>query len=256
VITLTFLVITGLSTLVTSCGDSGGLAPSPLETHSSPSGVWNGPFTSLLNGAIRQVTGLISEDRDAQFLAAAISQRHYSGNVAVIGETLSATLTVYLGREGPFLGMDGVESIVLDGTIAERNGMLGDYAGDEDHGSFNLNYNDIYEDGSSLDLVSGLWMYTEAAASGALYTVTLDIDANGAIFGSDINGCVYSGGISIIDERFNGYRATINVSSCIRQNGNYSGLAYLSSIGSGQMNQLMLGVSKSNRAFAALFQKL
>ena len=245
------------STLLVSCGDSNSLslAPPVPETN-SPSGVWAGSFTSTRNGAIRQVTGVVSEDYDTQLVAAAIAERHYSGIVSTDGDTLTGTLTTYLGREGPFLGFDGVQSIMLDGTIVERRAMSGDYTGVEDDGRFNLNYRNIYENSSSLDSTSGIWMYSEASPGGALYIVTLDIDANGALFGTDTGGCVYGGQLALIDDQFNSYQANFNVSSCITKNGDYSGLAYLSSIDGGQINQLVLGASKHNRAFAALLRKL
>jgi len=245
------------SMLLVSCGDNNtvSLAP-PVPVIVSPAGIWAGSFTSTTNGAIRQVTGVVSEGNDVQFVAGAIAARHYSGIVSVAGDTLTGTLTTYLGREGPFLGFDGVQSIMLDGTVVERSAMFGDYTGDEDGGRFNLNYRNIYEIDSSLDSTSGIWIYSEAAAGGALYTVTLDIDANGTLFGTDTGGCVYGGQLALIDDQFNSYQVNFNVSSCIRKNGDYSGLAYLSSIGGGQINQLVLGASKPNRAFAALLRKL
>lgn len=245
------------STLLVSCGDNNtvSLAP-PVPEINSPSGVWAGSFTSTRNGAIRQVTGVVSESYDTQLVTTAIGERHYSGIVSTDGDTLTGTLTTYLGRKGPFLGFDGVQSIMLDGTIVERSTMSGDYTGNEDDGRFNLNYSNIYENGSSLDSTSGIWVYSEASSGGALYTVTLDIDANGTLFGTDTGGCVYGGQLALIDDRFNSYQANFNVSSCITKNGDYSGLAFLSSIGGGQINQLVLGASKPNRAFAALLRKL
>jgi hypothetical protein len=67
---------------------------------------------------------------------------------------------------------------------------------------------------------------------------------------------VYGGQLALIDDRFNSYQANFNVSSCITKNGDYSGLAFLSNIGGGQLNQLVLGASKPDRAFAALLHKL
>jgi len=245
------------STLLVSCGDGGTISLTrPVPVVNSPSGIWAGSFTSTTNGAIHPVTGVVSESNEAQFVATAMAERHYSGVVAVDGETLTGTLNTYLGREGPFLGFDGVQSIMLDGTVAERSGMFGDYTGDEDGGRFNLDYSANYETGSSLDSTSGIWNYSEASAGGALYTVTLDIDDNGTLFGTDTGGCVYSGQLTLIDDRFNSYQAEFNISSCITKNGDYVGLAFLTSIGGGQLNQLVLGVSKPNRAFAALLRKL
>lgn len=249
------LVVLGFGLALASCGGSDSSWAPPTPVAPSPAGLWMGSFTSTTDGGFHQSIGLISENRDAQFLVAAISGRHMSGQLTTDGDWLTGTLNVFLGREGPFFGFGGVQSILLDGTVEDKNGLFGNYSGDEDAGRFNLNYISLYEDESSLSRVAGVWVFSEAAAGGALYTVTLDIDGNGNIFGTDTGGCVYSGGISLIDARFNGYQVTFNVTECLRKNGDYSGLSWMSSIDGGQDNLLTLTLSNSSRAFAATMQK-
>jgi len=134
--------------------------------------------------------------------------------------------------------------------------LFGDYTGNEDNGTFNLSYRALYEDSSSLDLTAGTWIWSEASAGGSLYTVVFDIDINGNLFGTDSAGCIYSGRVSLIDEQFNAYAATFSVTDCLLNSGDYNGLAWISSIGGGQQNQITLALTKGIRAFAAPFLKL
>ena len=243
--------------LLASCGGDGlvELAPPPPPLQ-SPSGIWIGPFTSEADGAVRETLGIVSENNDVQLVASAISSRHYAGVVSTDGSALTGTLNVFLGREGPFVGSAGVQSITLDGTANERAGLFGNYSGDEDSGRFNLSYLSVYEEGSSLTTTAGTWIYAEASAGGALYTVTLDIDNVGSIFGTDTAGCVYSGQIGPVDAAFNGYTVTFTVTECLLNNGDYNGLAWISSIDGGQQNRLTMGLSRPRRAFAAPFTRL
>ena len=243
--------------LLTACGDDSlvnlGPPPPPLQ---SPSGIWIGPFTSETDGSVSNTLGIVSQDNDVQLVASTISSRHYAGVVSTDGSTLVGTLNVFLGRVGPFIGSGGVQSITLDGTATERNDLFGDYSGSEDSGRFNLSYLSVYDDGSSLSLTSGNWIYSEASAGGALYTVVFDIDNAGVLFGTDTAGCVYSGSVGLIDPETNGYSVTFEVTDCLLNNGNYTGLAWISSIDGGQQNRLTMGLNKPNRAFAAPFQRL
>jgi hypothetical protein len=249
-------VVLGVAVFVASCGgNDGALAPPSLPTQ-SPSGIWIGPFTSTVDASVSQTLGVVSRDNDVQLVAGAVSARHFAGNFSTDGDLLTGTLNVYLGRQGPFVGFDGIQSISVDGTVSENDGLFGDYSGDEDQGRFNLNYLGIYDNSSSLELTAGTWSFVGASASGPLYTVVFDIDINGNLFGSDSAGCIYSGRVSLIDEQFNAYAATFNVTDCLLSNGDYIGLAWISSIGGGQQNQLTLALTKGIRAFAAPFLKL
>lgn len=62
---------------------------------------------------------------------------------------------------------------------------------------------------SSLDLTSGIWSYTNP-----YYTVTLTIDAQGDLFGSDTDGCTFSGSLSIPHTSINIYKVKFSKSGC------------------------------------------
>ena len=196
----------------------------------SPSGIFSGSFTStdVQPAPNRQATGMISEDFDAHFL---LGYEHYAGIVAVDGDVLSGSLIEYRGRQGVFRGFDGRSTVSLDGEVTERDGMFGTYEGDDAEGRFALTYSAGYEDGSSLEQLSGIWSYSEASSGGGVYTLTLEVDEIGTLFATDTAGCIFSGQLAIIDDRYALYRAEISVAKCGAVNGQYAGLAFISDTG-------------------------
>ena len=110
---------------------------------------------------------------------------------------------------------------------------------------------DRYEEGSSLDRLSGIWSRSETSSGGAVYTITLDIDDGGQLFGTDTAGCVFSGQLTIIDVRYAAYRASINVSACGEVDGDYTGLVFYPNA-----DFLMIGTDNGQFAFATQLQRV
>ena len=242
------LAMAAVGLLAAACDGVGWTGP--MDTDQSPGGFYTGSFTSTVTqpSPSRAATGIISEDFDAQMLFA---HQHYAGFVAVDAISLSGNLTEYRGRQGVFVGFDGSSAISLDGEVTERDGMFGTYAGDDDEGRFALTYNAAYEEGSTLDRLSGIWSVSESSSGGAVYTITLEIDDGGQLFGSDTAGCVFSGQLTIIDARYAAYRAAISVSTCGAVDGDYAGLVFYSNAGF-----LTIGTDNGQFAFATQLSRL
>ena len=98
--------------LVAVCDGNGWTGKSGV--HQAPGGFYLGSFTATATQPTinRQATGMISEDFDAHFL---LANQHYAGTVAVDGPALSGTLSEYRGRQGAFIGFDGLSVLSLDG---------------------------------------------------------------------------------------------------------------------------------------------
>ena len=248
---IALLVMTTAGIFLTACNDAEWTGPS--DDDQSPSGFYTGSFTSTVTSPSpsRQAIGIISEAFDTHVL---LANQHYAGNVAVDDIDLSGNLVEYRGRQGVFLGFDGLARVSLVGEITERDGMFGTYAGEGAEGRFALTYNVAYEDGSSLDLLSGLWTYSQASSGGAVYMLTLELDDSGQLFGSDTAGCVFSGQLNLIDDRYSAYRASISVSTCGDVDGDYSGLAFYPSATAAEF--LYLGTDNGQFALATQLGRL
>ena len=85
--------------------------------------------------------------------------------------------------------------------------------------------------------------------------MTVDIDANGGLFGNDSDGCVFSGRIRIIDGRYNAYGASVRIDNCGNFDGDYNGLAFLSDQDPGRLNMLTMSVSNDAFAFVSVFDR-
>jgi len=241
-----------IAVAIASCDADGGFTEAPIIINESPAGIYQGTFTSTVAAepVDYQVTGIVSQAHIGQFIAAE-SDRHYSGKLNVIGSDLFGTLNQYRGVQDRFFGIDGVDPIAFDGRVAESDTIAADYSGDNDEGSLALAYDPSYETESSLDKTSGIWTYSGAAG----YTVTLTIEFDGDIFGSDTNGCVYSGLISVLDSSYNAYRAVVLITECGLVNDEYNGLAFLSDFDGGVLNRLTLSVSNDVIAFVPILDK-
>ena len=219
----------------------------------SPAGIYTGIFQSTANmqSPNRMVTGVISKDFDSHLMIQDMVSQ-YAGVVSVEGDQLTGTLTEYLGARARFFGFGGVRSITLNGTVSQRDRLFGDYTG-EDEGFFGLDYSAEYERGSSLDQTTGVRTFEMASSGGAIYNVTLDIAPDGLLFGTDTNGCVFSGSLGIIDERYNVYRVVVTMSSCDPVDGEYAGLAYRTDTAAG--TSLFLFFANDSYAFSTKFSQ-
>jgi len=241
-----------IAVAIAACDADGGFTEAPLIIDESAAGIYTGTFTSTAGAepVDYPVSGIISQLHNGQFIDAG-SQWHYSGRLMVIGSDLSGTLIQYRGVQDRFFGIDGIDAITFAGRVAESDTIVADYTGVDDQGSLSLAYDDSYETESSLDKTTGIWTFSGDAG----YTVTLTIEFDGDIFGSDTNGCVYSGLISVLDGNYNAYRAVVLISECGLVNDEYNGLAFLSDFDGGVLNRLTLSVSNDVIAFVPILDK-
>lgn len=91
-----------------------------------------------------------------------------------------------------------------------------------DTGRMQLNYSDLYEQPSSLELLEGGWSFIDR--DGLAFNLIIN---NGAINGSDSDDCKYLGQVSIINPKYNAYDVILKISNCDSVNGEYQGLGYI-----------------------------
>lgn len=216
-------------------------------------GYWVGQFRSESEADVRplvQVQALTTEQGNAQFIFQVDAETHIAGSVAPIPESVLGDVACYLGSETPFIGTEGKEPMLLTGQIEPRDVWTGSYKSESDAGGFNLDYSATYEYPSSIDRVTGMYSYTVASSSGAAYSLTMEVDDAGNLFGQDTTGCVYSGTISVIDARYNMYNVSMSIDLCGEMDGQYAGLATLQPGSSGELTSMVLAASSGTKAMA------
>ena len=195
---------------------SGGIIVVPGGGSSqSVTGIWNGTFTESGFGT-EDLLGLMI-DGESYFISAGAGTV-YAGMYAVSGSSITAIANIY-NINGGFVGTANIAGTVV--TEAALNGSFSTSYGST--GTISLAYDPLTDKGSSLATTEGVWSLTRGT-----YTLTLAIDINGVITGSDTDGCIYNGNGSIIDPSKNIYRVDTTVTSCGEFNGSYSGYGVVS----------------------------
>ena len=222
-----FVVALGL----TGCGGGSSSSDTPAtETkpvqpaNRSIGGIWQGFGTNDRVGGASQFIGVGTEDGRFRFVDVTTSGQ-LIGTASISGSKVSASGKGFAPAGTTWLDGTVATSVTLNGTIAERSDFGGTWrAGTGETGSFSFDYDSAYERGSSLSKVADVW-YAQDGYGNLVATIT--IQANGAIYGQDGLGCMYSGTIGIIDPAYNVYDAEIIVSGCVPRSEKYSGLAVL-----------------------------
>lgn len=201
-------------------------------------GVWEGTVST--GGGTFTATGLIIAGRLRIF--SLDGGPVFDGPFSVSRDDLTANTTHYTA--------DGVTFATgrLTATVGTRSWISGRYTtSDGGTGTLSLRYDPATERGSSLSVTDANWFATDGS-----YSLSLAIDARGAISGSDTDGCVYGGLLSLIDPTRNLYRIAVNASSCGAADGSYTGLASVTD-GTRLNDTLLFSASNPNRVlFGAL----
>ena len=214
-------------------------------------GYWVGQFVSSAEpGQQPIVVAMTTEQGDAQLSFPFAAQAHVAGAISSSPENASGNMDCYLGSEIPFVGTEGIEPMILVGEITPKEVWKGSYKSEGDEGGFNLGYSATYEYPSSIDRVAGIYQFTAASSGGAAYSLTLEVNQSGAMFGQDTTGCVYAGTIGIIDGRYNMYRVLMPVQLCGEMSGQYMGLASMQPGMSGELTTLVIAATSGEKALA------
>lgn len=195
-------LIIGAAVALHSCSDSDDEAP---VLDDDINGIWIDPNHGV---------GIISNYGWDVNIVKLLNSRLY-GDTQLRGRILSRSGEIYdsilsLFRETGDLAY--VYYMVSNGTVVPKekisaiyeNAYVGELTLDMQYDSF------LTERPASLDLIGGIWGYTDGT-----YTITISIDAEGNIFGSDTDGCTYSGDTTISDPSINIYRVNFNISVCM-----------------------------------------
>lgn len=201
---------------LSACGGGGssGGGGSPTVPAASPSGVWQGTLTE--NGVgTTNVLGLVLADQ-LRFISVD-DDVVYEGTITMSGADFTAAATSYSSA-------GALATATLTGSVVTGTSMTGTFTtSNGSSGSFSLTYDPVSARGASLATLSANWMETDGA-----YTISISIDSNGVLTGSDTDGCVYTGGVTIQSASINIYSISLAATSCGVFNGSYSGYGVVS----------------------------
>ena len=237
------LAVVGLGSIIAT-SQGGGLSAPPVVNNLDPSGVWQGTLTSDVTMNAVAVTAVITASGSARLILADGSQ--LSGSVVTNGDQVSGNLTGITELGLQWQDNTTVSSFTINGTVAQRSAITGTYTGAGDSGTLTLTFDSVYDRTSSLATLAGQWERLDALQN---ITATISFDAQGAIDGSDADGCIYSGTVSVSDSSVDVYTVSLTVANCVVSgldlDGQYTGTGVLSdqTAGSNQNDAFLLAVS-------------
>lgn len=215
------LALTGL---ITACGGgSGGGDKSSNDVVLEPSA------STSLDG-IYLGDGFEPSVGNLEFMAMVLDSKVYaisSQDIQYKGEIVPNTASDYMLSLTMYSNTDlsAFDLALVEGKYESKNFINGEYdrrfGGS---GEFALEYiPELYEQPASLEQVSGTW--TDANTS---RPPSVTINSNGEVFGTDADGCVYSGNVRVPKSDRNLYEIGLKIESCSQYTGDYSGAGFIS----------------------------
>jgi hypothetical protein len=215
-------------TLAACGGTGGGTAngtPTPVMNE-SVGGIWNTQYTvtsGVNTGDVIQAEGIVSET--GEYFAFSKNTTNGCagialGSLSVNGANVSGTENAAIVRYSTISGVntsciypDGTTSATgsVTGQIASRASLTLTATGTTSQGNAlpsettTFSFSNLYLNASSLAAIAG--NYNDGG-------LTMTVDANGAIFEQDPNGCILSGQVSIINASYNAYSVHLTFANC------------------------------------------
>lgn len=206
-----FAVCAVALSLIGCGGGSGSDSSTPvLPTEPSPPaaiGLWFGQ-TSTIGGGTAEIAGIVTSDGRARFTSLE-SVETVKAQLSLSDNDFSSSSASYF-YDGQLAATGEVSGTANNGVMTGTASAAGETI------SFSADRLAESDDGADLEAVSGNY-----ASNG----VSVGIDVDGVITGSDVFGCLLTGSISIIDADYNVYDMTLNVENCGEVSGTYDGLA-------------------------------
>jgi hypothetical protein len=212
------ILLLSLSLSLTACGGGGSSEEQPvfLPTPTTPPvnevmpvGVWSGDIVAADNSVV-EVVALIASDGETRLIDTDGEQSRFM--LTLDGSAFSGDGVAY-NEYGDF-----VANLAIEGeyTATSITGLAKD--GDIQTSTFSLSLNSETGNGASFAVIEGNY-----ATYDGLTSIAIDVD--GVLSGSDNDGCVYNGAVTVPDGAINLYKLEMDVSSCSIYSGAYTGLA-------------------------------
>jgi hypothetical protein len=209
-----WLTVIIVSLAFLGCGGGSSSGGSGSDTNPSrANGIWHGTFVE--RGFTYNISALTFDGEIVAYSQSAGAI--YMGTYTVSGNQITGTVN------GFFIGGGRFTTSTLNGTFAEQSDIGGTFSSSYGTtGTLSVSFDPLFNRPSPLALLEGTWSYTEPG-----YSISIDVDDQGEINGSDSDGCVFFGVASVLDPEHNTYGIDIDVTNCGPVNDTYSGLAIL-----------------------------
>lgn len=189
----------------------------------NPQGIFYGSFFGV-DGPNRydyQITALVSNNRITMHLHG--SPQHVAAKISYQDDSPVLSGKIYISPATTGIYTDSYSDVVFSNTVLTKDTISSDFSFTNSTGSFFANIKTTGENNFSLSDLSHNWSSSFATSSGQTYTVSISIDDNGMITGSD-GTCVFSGTLTSEKDISKVFETNLNISSCGNYNGEYSGL--------------------------------
>jgi hypothetical protein len=234
------VTVSALITLA-ACGGGGstggsGTAPPPPATTQSVGGIWTTQYTvtsGANTGDVITAEGIASET--GQYFAYSKNTTNGCaglafGQLSVTGSNVSGNEDAAIVRYSTAVGgatncvyPDGSTSATgtIAGTVSQRSSLALTATGTTSLGgalpaeTTTFTFSSLYLNPSALATIAG--NYNDGGP-------TMTVDANGAVFEQDPNGCVISGQVSIINSSYNAYGIQLTFANCTGTSASLNGV--------------------------------
>ncbi|MDJ0655863.1 MAG: hypothetical protein QNJ40_16980 [Xanthomonadales bacterium] len=177
------------------------------------------PIAGFFEGAVEAFTGVAVVFEDGSTWINVPTFGLLRGDLSVAGGMASGTLSAKSELGFP-LG-----DINVDVEYVARDWLRGSFD-DLGGGSFTLGYRTLFERDSTVAGFAG--SYRQEKEDGS--SLSLTVNADGSVSGSNSDGCSYQGQISLLDANFNPAAMTLTVSDCAQLTGEHTGIAVLADL--------------------------
>jgi len=217
-----------------------------IPTGTNPSGFYTGTRVSAVSGVAVDVVALVSASGEFRIVDPA-SHSQFVAALSFADDTLQDPLTGYAAPGTVFPDKSTVCNGTVSGAVQPGSTIRGSYACGGDHGTFSL----LYDASTSLQSPAG--RFPVIGVLGGIRpgdVLFLALRSDGAIAGSDSDGCTYAGQMSVIDPLINVYAVTSG-QTCGKQIHVFTGLATFGFIRNTADQALYLALSGSATSIAA-----
>ncbi len=197
-------------------------------------GIWSGEFDIGGRGPFDFTAVHLSGHA---FAYSQLAKAMCVGTVELDGENYISKYVLFSLDGGPF------DVATITGKFKEDNKILSHFVtlNGGDTGALNLAYNPIYDAPSSLDLITGSWVYTDHDN----LTTEINIENEGTLTGHDSDRCELLGYMDLVNPNYNAYKIKLEITKCGPVDGEYEGVAFL------QNEQLSMQIA--NKKYALLY---